>query len=177
MRDRLQTSDGTPVGGWVLRGDSDTFDVSEMIERYGQVFRYPVEPGERAELMEPGQPCFLYLTDTSRVVGLWGVGEVVAPVLPVQVDPSDPDSDEILFAEVEMFLLRKPIASSKLRDEALLASSEVFTDPDRPNPLVLEPRAVRVVEGFELDLVTPTDEQSLRLAALLAAEEWEDPDA
>lgn len=170
MSERPRTSDGTPVGGWILRGNRDTFDISEMVERYGQVFRYPVEPGERADLMAPGQPCFLYLTDTSRVVGLWGVGEVVAPVLPVPADPDDPAGD-LLFAEVEILMLRKAIPEKKLRAEKPLTDSELFRSPDMPNPLVLEPRAVRAIEGFDLDLVTPTEEQARRLDDLLAAEE------
>lgn len=159
------------MGGWVIRGDRSSFDLTEMVEAYGQVFRHPVEPGERADLMAPGQPCFLYLTDTSRVVGLWGIGEVVAPVLWLAVDPARPDGPRTVVAEVEILLLRKGIAAEKLRREPDLARSEIFIAPDRPNPLVLEPKAVRAIEGLDFELVLPTEEQSRRLDALLSAEE------
>jgi len=171
MAERVKTAGGTPVGGWVLRGDRSTFDVGPMIERYGQVYRYPVEPGDRADLMAPGQPCFLYLTDTSRVVGLWGIGEVVAPVLLVPDDPASIEGPATLMTEVEILPLAKPIAESRLRAEKVLAGSEMFTAADLPNPLVLEPRAVRAIESFEFELVSPTDEQADRLDVLLAAEE------
>lgn len=171
----MRTDDGTPVGGWVLRGDRSVFDIGPMIERFGQVYRYPVDPGERADLMAAGQPCFLYLTDTSRVVGLWGVGEVVAPVLPVAGDGTHQGGTDELLAEVEMLLLQKPIPADKLRADPVLAASELFTAPGRPNPLVLEPAAVRAIEGFDFDLIVPTDEQVERLDALLAAEEGEGP--
>lgn len=93
MSETVRTSEGTVLGGWMLRGSRATFDVAPMLERYGQIYRHPVAPGERAELMAPGQPCFLHLGDTSRVVGLWAIGEVVAPVL---------ELDGVLHAEVEM---------------------------------------------------------------------------
>lgn len=171
MSEGVVLADGTRLGGWVLRGDRSTFDVMPMVERYGQVYRYPVEPGDRADLMAPGQPCFLYLTDTSRVVGVWGVGEVVAPVLLVPDDPTSPDGAAKLMAEVEILFLAKPIPDSKLRGDSALANSEIFSKPDQPNPLVLEPKAVRAIEGFEFELVAPTEEQAERLDALLAAEE------
>ncbi len=175
MAASLHAPDGTPIGGWMLRGDRTTFDVWPMLEQYGQIYRYPVPAGPRAELMGPGQPCFLFLTDTSRVVGLWAVGEVVAPVLEVPADPdSVPDSADgagRLLAEVEMLPLRKAIAEGTLRKDPALARSELFTAPEQANPLVLEPQAVRAIEGFELELVPPSAEQVERLDALLAAED------
>lgn len=173
MAEPLRTPEGTPIGGWVLRGDRATFDVAPMLDRFGQIYRYPVTPGPRAELMAPGQPCFLYLTDTSRVVGLWAVGEVVAPVLAVPIDPSDPAPGlgPRLLAEVEMLPLRKAIPARDLRKDPALSGSEVFTDPSRANPLVLQPREVRAIEGYEFELVPPSPEQSERLDALLAAED------
>lgn len=155
----------------MLRGDRNTVDLTPMVETFGQIYRYPVEPGERADLMAPGQPCFLFRTDTAHVVGLWAIGEVVAPVLALPVDPAHPDGPTVLHAEVEMLMLQKPIAAAKLREEATLEASELFTEPGRVNPLVLEPRAVRAIEGFEFELVAPTPEQSDRLDALLAAED------
>jgi hypothetical protein len=163
--------DGLQLGGWALRGDRSTFDVGPMVESFGQVYRYPVEPGPRASAMAPGQPCVLILEDTSRVVGLWFIGEVVAPVLEVAADADDPEAGTVLHAEVEMLPLAKPISLDKLRGNVDLAASELFTAAGSPNPLVLEPRAMRAIESFEFEIVAPTAEQSDRLDAVLAAEE------
>ena len=76
-----------------------------------------------------------------------------------------------LLAEVEMLPLRKAIAEGTLRKDPALARSELFTAPEQANPLVLEPQAVRAIEGFELELVPPSAEQVERLDALLAAED------
>lgn len=170
MAEPVRTSQGTPVGGWLLRGTRSTFDTGPMLERYGQIYRYPVEPGERADLMAPGQPCFLHLGDTSRVVGIWAIGEVVAPVLWLA---DGPQGEARPFAEVELFPLRKALAGGKLRREVALAESELFTHPDRANPLVLRPEAVRAIEGFDFELVPPTEDQVLALDELLAQEEAE----
>lgn len=162
MSETVRTSEGTVLGGWMLRGSRSTFDVAPMLERYGQIYRHPVSPGERAELMAPGQPCFLHLGDTSRVVGLWAIGEVVAPVL---------ELDGVLHAEVEMLPLTKPISDDKLRREAALARSELFSRPAPANPLVLTPEAVRAIESFDFELVPATEDQARALDRLLADEE------
>ena len=174
MAERIQTEDGTPIGGWVLRSDGRSFDVRPMLEEYGQVFRYPVDPNARVDLMAPGQPCFLHIGDRSRVVGLWAIGEVVAPALALPVDPGGDDTAEQLYAEVELLALAKPIPDDKLRADPKLARSELFTAGDRPNPLVLRPVEVRAIEAFDFELVPPTDEQAARLEALLDAEESDD---
>jgi len=167
----LTTAAGTPIGGWVLRADPEVFDVLPMIEEYGQVFRYPIEVNDRTALMDSGQPCFLFLGDTSKVVGIWAVGEVVAPVFSVPVDPDDPDAGEQLFAEVELLPLVKPIALAKLRADPAIASSELVTAPDQPNPLVLEPAAVRAVEAHDFDFVAPTDDQLARMEEVLGPDD------
>lgn len=172
MAPDLHTGDGTTVGGWVLRGTRSTFDTDAMIERFGQVYRYPVAPGERADLMGPGQPCFLHLGDTSRVVGIWAIGEVVAPVLWLGEDGAETERGRgTPHAEVELYPIRKAIADTKLRQEPALAESELFTRPDQANPVILSPAAVRAVEGFDFDLVPPDEEQVALLDQLLADEE------
>src|SRR4051812_19692634 len=172
--DRPTTPDGTVIGGWVLRADPARFDVEPMIQEFGQVFRYPIDPSDRADLLDAGQPCFLFRSETSRVVGIWAIGEVVAPAFSAPVDPDDRGSGEQLFAEVELLPLAKGIAVGKLRDDPTLGASELFTDPDRPDPVVLRPEEVRAIEEFDFTIVDPTDEQLERLEAVLGDDAYGD---
>lgn len=165
------TQSGAPIAGWVLRADRALFDVGAMLDEYGQVFRHPVAAGERAELMAPGQPCFLYVTDTSRVVGIGAIGEVVAPVLVAPVDLDNPDGPEQRYAEVELLPIEKAIALTKLRDHPVLGASEIVTGADLPNPLALSSEEVRAIESFEFSFLEPTEEQAERLAEVLGEEE------
>src|SRR4051812_22851304 len=68
-------------GAWGLGVGSADLDVEGALDRFGQVYRCPITPSERAEQMGPGQPCVLVRTDRSKVMGIWAVGEVVAPTL------------------------------------------------------------------------------------------------
>ncbi|MBX3286832.1 MAG: hypothetical protein KF703_15900 [Actinobacteria bacterium] len=165
------TQHGTPIAGWVLRADRAVFDVAAMIEEFGQVFRHPVAAGERAEQLAPGQPCFLYVTDTSRVVGIGAVGEVVAPVLVAPVDLDDPDGPQQHYAEVELLPIEKAIPLTKLRDHPVLGGSEIVTGTDLPNPLALDRDEVRAIESFEFAFVEPTEEQAARLEEVLGEED------
>ncbi|HEX2575905.1 MAG TPA: hypothetical protein VHK88_06110 [Aquihabitans sp.] len=171
--DRLRTEDGTPIGGWVLRADPGGFDVAGTLAEYGQVFRFPLEPSDRSELMDAGQPCFLWSGDRSRVVGLWAIGEVVGPTTLVELDagPDGEDGSRLflseLYAEVELLPLVKPLSADKLRADKVLAGSELFTEPDRPNPVVLRPEEVRAIEGFDFDFAEPTEEQLARVDEVL----------
>ncbi len=171
MATDLTTQRGAPVAGWVLRADRAVFDVGAMIEEYGQVFRHPVAAGPRADEMAPGQPCFLFVTDTSRVVGIGAIGEVVAPVLVAPVDLDDPEGAQQSYAEVELLPLEKAIPLAKLRDHPVLGSSELVTGTDLPNPLALSSEEVRAIEGFEFSLLEPTEEQAARLEEVLGEEE------
>ena len=170
MSDAPRTDDGKPIGGWVLKADPSVFDVSQMLEDFGQVFRYPVEPGSRADLMDAGQPCFLFQGDTSRVVGIWAVGEVVATCFSAPLDADNPDAGEQLFAEVELLPLEKGIPIDKIKAHKVLAQGELVSDPNRANPIVLRPEEVRALEEFDFTFVEPTEQQAENLAEALGEE-------
>lgn len=142
----------------MLRADPGTFDVISALARYGQVFRFPIPRTERAEQMAPGQPCYLFSAATSRVVGVWGVGEVVGPVLELS-DTHAAEVGEPLLAEVEILALTKPIAVDKLRAHRVLSRGELLTVPEQPNPVVLRPEELRALEEFEFEIEEPTEDQ------------------
>jgi hypothetical protein len=174
--------DEIDFGAWVLRLSGAELDVDGVLERFGQVYRCPIEPSDRAELLAPGQPCFLIRTDRSKVVGIWAVGEVVAPTLTLPagtellpgeaaMKPSLAVADARTYAEVELVPLSKAIALDKLRADPVLARSEPVASPDLSDPLVLTPAEVRALEAIDFWMEPPTDEQRSALDRLLAAED------
>ena len=152
MTDEQPMLEGEPVGGWVLRAEPRGFDVAATLKTYGQVFWFPLEPSDRTALLAPGQPCYLYAAATTRVMGVWAVGEVVAPVLPVAGHTS-------VLAEVELLALAKPLSIEKLRADRVLADSELCSAPDQPSPLVLRRRERRALEAFDFEIVEPSEDQ------------------
>jgi hypothetical protein len=160
-----------PAAGWLLVADHRILDIDPMIEAVGQVYRYPVADAGRARAMEPGQPCFLLRTDSSRVIGLWAVGEVVGAAAPLADDPAGRWA-----AEVELLPLEKAIARSKLAGHAVLAASAAATATFAETPVPLTRREVRAFETFDFFLVDPRPDQLDALDALLAAEDEADAD-
>ncbi len=182
-----ETDDGRPAG-WVLLSSSAAMDLDGAWERFGQVHRVPVPADTDLDAILPGTPCFLVRTDRNRVVGLWAVGEVVAPplalpagtpVLPAEaplgaIDPSVPRT----YAEVELLALAKAVPLTTLVEDARLARSplggrrpaiELGSDPG--TPIALPSSAVRALEALEWWIEEPTDEQRRALDRLLAEED------
>lgn len=176
MADAPTTDDGQEIGGWVLKS-ADAASVIADLKEFGQVFRFPVPPGPRTDLLDAGQPCFLYVAEPGNPKvkpGIWAVGEVVGPATVAAVDDTEssatdgPNADaERLFAEVELLPLQTRITLGELNDHRVLVDSELVDRPERPNPIVLRPREVRALEEWDFALVEPTDEQAARLDEVL----------
>lgn len=171
MSDRPRTDDGKPIGGWVLRAEPGVFDVAETLAEFGQVFRFPLDPSPRADLLDAGQPCFLYSADTSKVVGIWAVGEVVAANTLIEIDATDGPGQSQLYAEVELLPLVKPIPVDKLAGHKVLSQGELLTAPEQSNPIVLRPEEVGAIEEFDFEFVSPTPEQIARVEEVLGSED------
>lgn len=152
--------------GWLLVADHTVLDIDPMLDAVGQVYRYPVADAERAQAMEPGQPCFLLRTDRSKVIGLWAVGEVVGESAPLDDDPEGRWA-----AELELLPLEKAIARAKLIDHKALATGPVAAATFADTPVALERREVRAFETFDFFLVDPRPDQLDALDDLLAAED------
>ena len=162
MDEGLRTEDGNEIAGWILRS-SDAAAVIADLKEFGQVFRFPIPAGPRADLLDAGQPCFLYVSEPGKTTvkpGIWAVGEVVGPCT---VD----DEDE-LFAEVELLPLQQRIPLASLNDHRILSRTEFLTDRDQVNPFVLRTDEIRALEEWDFDLVEPTEEQTARLDEVLA---------
>jgi hypothetical protein len=176
---------GEPVepAGWLLVGGRRELDAPAMLARYGTVFRWPVddEDATRAQTLVPGQPCFLYLTDRSRTVGLWAVGSVVAPVLSLAagapllageavLEPVPDSAQARRWAEVELLAVERPIARDLLLENQVLARSHL-RDASAPALVPLRSAEVRALESFDFWLVEPDPHQRAQLEDLLAAED------
>lgn len=182
---RLPDDPTEPAAGWVLRTSSAALDLDAVLERFGQLHRIPIAAGARADALAPGTPCFLVRTDRNRVVGLWGIGEIVAPslslpagtpLLPAEeplgavIDPAEART----YAEVELLALAKPVPLDALLADAHLERSELGAsgrDRAPDEPLRLRAAEVRSIEALELWLEEPDDEQRRALDRLLAAED------
>jgi hypothetical protein len=171
-----------PAAGWVLRASRAELDVDALLERFGQLHRIPVGAGDAAAQLQPGQPCFLVRTDRARVVGLWAIGEVVAPVLHLPagtpVLPAEgplgttDETAERTYAEVELLPVAKPVALEALLTDDRLARSPLTGagEPGRA-PLPLTREQVRAIEAVELWIEEPSEEQRRALDRLLADED------
>lgn len=169
--------------GWLLRERPEVLDVGALLDRFGQVHRYPVPDGAHLDAVEAGQRCVLLRTNRSRVVGLWAIGEVVAPVLRLPADaehpaaPSDPGAlavdGRVAYLEVELLPFAKPLALEKLLGEPVLARGALGRDLDDPgpDPRPLSRAELRAIEAQEFWIDAPDDEQQAALDRLLAAEE------
>jgi len=176
MADGPITEDGKPIAGWVLKS-ADAASIIADFKEFGQVFRFPVAPGPRADQLDAGQPCFLYVGEPGNAKvkpGIWAVGEVVGPVTVAAVDETEssatdgPSAEaERLFAEVELIPLQTRITLGELNDHRVLVDAELIDRPDVSNPVVLRPRELRALEEWDFALVEPTREQQARLDEVL----------
>jgi hypothetical protein len=152
-----------------------------MAERFGCVFRHPVERDETSDQLAPGLPCFLVRTDRSRARGIWAIGEVVAPRLDLEAgDPPLAGEVGLLdattplparsYAEVELLALEKPIGLDALRDDKVLGASPLGEAEPVPGLIALDAAAVRAIGRFDFWLVDPSEEQRAALDAVLDAE-------
>lgn len=164
--------DAAPPGAWVVVEDPAA-DLDAMLAEVGLVYRLPVPAGPRADRLRPGDPCFLYRTNRSRVVGIWAVGEVVGATSDLPVSPrhrGSADDRARRYTEVELLPLRKPIPLERLRGDRVLDESELVVQPPE-SPWMLTRAERRALEAQDFELVDPTPDQVAALDALLAAED------
>lgn len=172
----------SPPAAWAVLVDRDGLDLEAMAARYGAVYRVPLPVDSPHEQVAPGQPCVLYRTDRSRTVGIWAIGEAVAPALVLgEGDPLLPGEADLAppgasapprcYAEVELALLDKPLARDRLAGDPALSSAALLATSATRGLVPLEAAELRAIEAFDFWLVEPDDDQRDRLDRLLAAED------
>ncbi|MFN8017216.1 MAG: hypothetical protein U0P45_03740 [Acidimicrobiales bacterium] len=175
-------ADGSGRRAWALVVDRAALDVEGQAERFGTVFRVPLPEGAPLDHLAPGQPCVLHRVDRSRTVGIWAIGEVVAPALVLDDQaPALPGEADLVppgapapprrYAEVELRLLEKPIGRDRLATAPALAASALLDDGTGWGLVPLSLAELQAVEAMDFWLVEPDDDQLRRLDALLGAED------
>lgn len=180
MSEAEPTHESDSVAGWILRASKSDVDLDTVLARFGQIYRIPTT----TKSLEPSTPCFLVRTDGNRVVGLWAVGEVVAPnlelppntaLLPgeLPLGPAVRSEQHRHYAEVELFPIAKPVPIAKLLEDEQLEGSELanWQSASSHTALALSAQQVRAIEAFEWWIEEPSEDQRAELDQLLADED------
>jgi hypothetical protein len=113
------------LGAWVLKCNPVAWDLQAFVDSgEGRVTSWSVQPGYRADLMEPGDRVLFWVSGDGRTGfdrGVWGLGHVTAPAEPwVETDPGHwraaGDAHGIRArVEVDVPLLSAPVTDADLR--------------------------------------------------------------
>lgn len=101
-----------------------------------------VARGYRADLMAPGDRCFVWVTGprgASWTPGIWAAGAVTAP-------PAPTGERRRLRVGLDVRGLDPLIPRSELRSDTRFAGAEVLRVPRMGNPLILTPPEVAAVD-------------------------------
>lgn len=173
-----ETRGGAPIGGWLLKADpGELGDLDEA----GLVWAWPLNPTYRVELMEPGQPVFLWLNevDGDRTPGLIGAGVVATwtaedDLIALGADGLASDEAPQVACGLWVERLSVPIAAEYFAAEEALAGAEILASPQMGNPLVLTPDEVNAIwDRFDLATDAPT-EQGVQAAELYINEQTQE---
>lgn len=173
----MQTTEPGPPRSWIVVDDGSDGLVASSLQRFGSIYRLGLGAGP-PDAPRSGDRVALVRTDRSRVVGLWAMGQAVAEPLqrgagqaalagePASVEPAGART----YAEVELLPTAKPIPLAELAAIDVLAPAVAQIDAGAR--LVELSRAQRAaLEGLDVWLEEPTDEQRLALDDLLAIED------
>ena len=139
---------GDPVGAWVLKAKPSIWDIGAALAEGVELDWWRLAPSYRAELVQPGHPCAMWVTrgDPAVASGFWAIGQVTGP--PVD-DTGDPDDD--LWRDrhaqqqlrpripVELHVLESPVTAEAVRADPRLHSIELLRVPRIGNPAALSP--------------------------------------
>ncbi len=137
-----RTATGVEIGAWMLKANPDVWDVLGHLAAGRVIDSWGVADGYRAELMTPGDRCFVWVTGprgASWTPGIWAAGVVVARPEPTR-------QRRRLRVGLDVHGLHPPLARSELRADARFAMAEVLRVPRMGNPLVLSPGEVAAVD-------------------------------
>lgn len=140
--------DGTPVGAWMLKAHPSVWDIGAALRSGTELDWWRLAPGYRADLVDEGHPCALWITrgDSRVPSGLWALGEITgAP----HEDVGDPDDD--LWRDeaarrqlrpqvpVRLRVLERPVPREAIQDDPRLHSLEILRVPRIGNPAAITP--------------------------------------
>src|SRR6185503_17001129 len=85
--DHKRTTGGVAIGGWLLKANPDVWDVLGHLAAGRVIDSWGVAQGYRADLMEPGDRCFVWVTGprgASWTPGIWAAGVITARPVPTR---------------------------------------------------------------------------------------------
>jgi hypothetical protein len=140
--------DGSPVGAWMLKAHPSIWDIGAALRSGTELDWWRLAPTYRAELVEVGHPCVLWITrgDARVPSGLWAVGKITgAP----HEDVGDPDDD--LWRDesarrqlrpqvpVQLRVLDEPVPREAIQADPRLRELEILRVPRIGNPAAVTP--------------------------------------
>jgi hypothetical protein len=147
--------DGTEVAAWVFKANPEVWDVLAFLASGVDVDSWRMAPSYRVGLIEPGQPCVLWVTGprgARHTPGVWAIGEVTGEPFDDVGDPDDPLWIDLgaqrqvrPFVEVSMAVLDEPVPREELAAEPAFAGAEILTSPRMGSPLALTPDELDVI--------------------------------
>jgi hypothetical protein len=142
--DRLKhTRDGVEIAAWMLKANPDVWDVIGHLAAGRVIDSWGVMPGYRAELMGPGDRCFVWVTGPRGAwwtPGIWAAGVVASR--PMASD----EQGRRLRAGLEVRALDEILPRRELRADPRFAAAEILRLPRMGNPLILTPAELAVID-------------------------------
>lgn len=154
--------DGTPVGAWMLKAHPSVWDIGAALRSGIELDWWRLAPSYRAELVDEGHPCVLWITRGDRRVesGLWAIGEITGAPHDDVGDPADDLwRDESArrqvrpMVPVRLRVLEHPVPRAAVLEDPRLRSLEILRVPRIGNPAAVTPEEWDALE----DLVGPLD--------------------
>ena len=137
-----RTTSGVEIGGWLLKANPAVWDVIGHLAAGRVIESWGVADGYRADLMAPGDRCFVWVTGprgASWTPGIWAAGAVTAR--PVATRES-----RRLRVGLDVRGLHPLLSRSELRADPRFAGAEVLRVPRMGNPLILTPAEVAAID-------------------------------
>jgi hypothetical protein len=137
-----RTASGLEIGAWLLKANPDVWDVLGHLGAGRVIDSWGVADGYRAELMTPGDRCFVWVTGPRGAwwtPGIWAAGTVTAR-------PEPAGERGRLRVGLDVRGVHPPLARSELRADTRFAMAEVLRVPRMGNPLVLTPGEVAALD-------------------------------
>lgn len=128
---------GAPVAGWLCKANPEVWDVESHLAEHGQVDRWRLQAGYRADLVAPGHPFVLWLTGPRS--GVIAVGEVTSRAV-VRDSRAGPRPH----CDVDAVAVPR-IPKAALRAVPGFELAEVVRTPRAGNPLALSPTELDVI--------------------------------
>jgi hypothetical protein len=138
-----RTRDGLEIAAWMLKANPDVWDVIGHLNAGRVIDSWGVMPGYRADLMEPGDRCFVWVTGprgASWTPGIWAMGTVTAPPVPSE------DEGLRLRVGLDVHGLEPRLSRQELKSDPRFVAAEILRLPRMGNPLVITPAEVAAID-------------------------------